>query len=360
MKKVVIIFIVFSLLLRLILAFSFFGSIDVDYAYEVTDIFKRGGNVYQESQQYHLSPFWLYLFGSLRKLADCLALPFFFLDKLPAIFADLGIGLFLLSVTNLARAALFSFNPITILVSSYHGNFDSLFLLPVLLAWYFFQKKDTFINKIFLSAIFLGIAVMIKSVPIILLPLFLINLKSWRNRFYYLILATLPFILISFPYLITSPRIFLLRNLAHKPNWAIFGPSLFLSNFLPRTSLEPLAKPLLALFLLISYLFFYFSPKRPLSLGILFVLLTFFVSSFYSALQYFLWPLPFLLLCGFSTTATVYSLLAGFFMAKFYYGWAQNPSWNGDLTTMLAAIVLYFLLLSLWIKVGLKVYQDEQ
>jgi len=109
----------------------------------------------------------------------------------------------------------FLLNPISIIISSAHGQLDSIPSLFVLLSISILMLKS---KKIFfyLSAILLGIAITIKPNPAMLIPLFLfykrINLKQ---RIIYLILIFIPIIVTLFPFLGQDPNEVLVRVLSY-------------------------------------------------------------------------------------------------------------------------------------------------
>jgi Gpi18-like mannosyltransferase len=74
--------------------------------------------------------------AAAQRLADATTWPFHFWIKLPSIIADLIIGWLLYtwprsihSVSAAQRAALYLFNPIVLLISAAHGQFDALVIL---------------------------------------------------------------------------------------------------------------------------------------------------------------------------------------------------------------------------------------
>jgi hypothetical protein len=90
---------------------------------------------------------------------------------------------------NAWKAGLFyALNPVTIMVSAYHGQFDALPCLFILLAWFFLRFQPTrrpWVNFLF-SSLSLGAAILSKSWPIFFLPLLIAKLTNWKMRLKYI------------------------------------------------------------------------------------------------------------------------------------------------------------------------------
>lgn len=86
---------------------------------------------------------------------------------------------------------LYALNPVTILVCAYHGQFDAVPVLFILLAWWCwksFSKRGMMLAAT-LSAICLGAGILDKGWPVLFLPIVLGQLPQWRLRVYYLALV---------------------------------------------------------------------------------------------------------------------------------------------------------------------------
>lgn len=112
-------------------------------------------------------------------------------------------------------SSLFLLNPISIIISSAHGQIDSITNLFVVISVFIL----TFYSKrlyVYLSAVFLGIALAIKPNPAMLIPLFLfyknLNLKQ---RIIYLALILAPLLLTIFPFLEDNPKLVFFKMLSY-------------------------------------------------------------------------------------------------------------------------------------------------
>jgi hypothetical protein len=157
-------------------------SLDVDHWMEVSALLENGINPYSATGYLNWPPVWmqsLYLIGTL---ARTLGLPF--LTVLQAcliavesalLLATLGLARRLLSPTDARRAVLFglALNPIAILLVCQHGNFDVIVALWIVLfvaALERFHRDRDPVDWLAACA-FLGLGILTKTVPVVLLPL---------------------------------------------------------------------------------------------------------------------------------------------------------------------------------------------
>ena len=160
-------------------------------------------NPYQAPRLYPYPPAWVWAEAGGAWLARRTGLSFAVLVKLPVLAADLGI------VALLARAGGsgplgamaawgYAVHPASLLVGGFHGQFDALALVLVLLSlrWLDRGRPDA-------SALGLAGGIAVKSFPVLLVPLF-----AWaahrdpRARLRYALLATVPVALALLPYAI--------------------------------------------------------------------------------------------------------------------------------------------------------------
>ncbi len=150
---------------------------------------------------YPYPPVWMWVEAGSEWLARHIpAVGFAVWVKLPILAADLLIVALLwhwgrrLGGGTLA-AWLYALHPISILITGFHGQFDSIAMLFVLLAVYWrVQKRPD------LSALALAGGIATKSFPVLLLPFFLLRAGGPRHAVRYLVLATLPGALLLVPF----------------------------------------------------------------------------------------------------------------------------------------------------------------
>lgn len=149
-------------------------------------------NVYDVTREYPYPPVWIWLVAGARWLASASGAPFYMVVKLPGTLADFGITFVLY---ELARArhgvsyrsalipALYALNPVVLLISAGHGQFDALVIFFLALAIYL--KRG--------CGLALGVAIALKGFPLLFLPYFLQRSdRSQRPRLF--ALALLPLV----------------------------------------------------------------------------------------------------------------------------------------------------------------------
>jgi hypothetical protein len=101
------------------------------------DIFSHGGNIYAETTRYIYGPVWYVLIGVLGRVSTLFpnsAQAYRFLLPLLLTSVDIGIFLFINRHFNRTAAILFFLNPISIIISGYHVQFDNIAILLGLIA----------------------------------------------------------------------------------------------------------------------------------------------------------------------------------------------------------------------------------
>jgi hypothetical protein len=256
-------------------------------------------NPYTAPRLYPYPPLWVWFEAGAGWL-ERYGAPFPIVVKLPVVLADVGIVALLLGWSRRA-AWMYAVHPVAILITGFHGQFDSLMLFFLLAAVRALEARAPDRSALALSA-----AMATKSVPVLLLPFFAsqASLGPPARRLRYVLLAVLPVVLILLPYAVADFGA-LRRELLGYSGIADFGwigawrGLLYLHDGrLLRSEpqhwgvLIPIAK---ALFLAAFAALLVFARRLALSLdrACLVVFLAFLV--FYGAIsaQYLLWPLPF-------------------------------------------------------------------
>jgi hypothetical protein len=166
----------------------------------VADAVAHHRDVYDLPGRYPYLPLQMYVFSAAAWVAANTHLPFLLLVKLPAIAADAALTV----IVGLAAAAIgrrrdaaaltigFALNPVSMLVTAYHGQFDALPVTFALGAWAILAfRRDRWALPV--SAILMGIAVADKTWPLLLAPILLWRLDGLRDRLRYVaIMAAVP------------------------------------------------------------------------------------------------------------------------------------------------------------------------
>ena len=212
---------------------------DIESFQRVSETFLRGEGVYSSpvvAGRHPYFPFQVYLIGVAMWLSKGTGLPFVSTVKWAPILADSGLTVLIFhailqSGSSTAQAfvssLLYAFNPVSVLVTAYHGQFDAESAFLLALSWYFWHFDSKPERKIVFSALALGLAVLNKTWPALFLPIVLLRLRSTRQRLAYgLITLAIPIIFTTL-YVVAfreDPNPLLKRALTHAgvPGW--WGP----------------------------------------------------------------------------------------------------------------------------------------
>ncbi len=345
-----------ALLLRLLVA-----SLTSGAGYDITSFHLQAQtvlehqNVYAVTDRYPYPPLWIWIVALVQWVATLTRIPFVWLVKWPGILGDcLTVGL-LRRYKSAAAALFYAVNPVSILITAGHGQFDGLVLALVIASWTLWHAQAD--QRRAWAALALGGAVALKGYPILLLPALLMGASSKTEQVRLTLWALTPLgvaVLIytllfgfepamvshilgytSFPYFGWAPYVYVLLH-----NW-------WLSGYL---SLEPwLSWSTRILVLTAPLVLVYTLRKRPLEQLWLATFLAFYALAPGLAAQYLLWVLPLLALVaidkGWWYSALAFPLLV-FFYLNSYPG---AVPWGQTLKTLVPADTWlgYYLLVNL-------------
>jgi hypothetical protein len=245
--------------------------------------------------------------------------------RLPAILADIGI---VLIVTRLLPGlptrllVLLALNPVSILVSGFHGNTDPVMIFFVVLAVYLLKTE-----RLAWAAAAFGMAINIKVVPLLLVPAILVYIwtrKSVRSVIVFAGIAAVVVLALSLPYLLSNPLAIEKATLGYRGMYGQWGISRILLAFPTSTAGHAIAARLtqtLVIVLTLALSVYLNRQKIDLiyQIGLIFFAL-FFLSSGV-AVQYLSWPVPFILVLGFWWSLAYYTS-AGLYIFLNYNHWS--------------------------------------
>lgn len=161
-------------------------------------------NPYAAPRLYPYPPVWMWFEAASEWLARRGLGSFAVLVKLPVLAADLGLVALLGAMgrargLGLAAAWTYALHPVALLIGAFHGQFEALALLPLLLAMAAFEA-----GRLDRAALALAAAIAVKSFPVLLLPFFLLALPGTSARVRFLVLSTLPVGLSLLPFAIAD------------------------------------------------------------------------------------------------------------------------------------------------------------
>lgn len=214
--------ILISLVIRIFLISQSRHVADIYLMYKMGITFLEGSNPYLSLDFNSYPPLAIYLEAISINISSSLRTEFVTVFKFWPNLADFILGFliykFLIKMkTKPVNAALwaifFLLNPVSIIISSVHGQIDSITNLFVVISVFIL----TFYHKrlyVYLSAIFLGIALAIKPNPVMLIPLFIFYKDlHLKQKIIYLMLIFSPLILTVFPFLGDNPKQVLFKML---------------------------------------------------------------------------------------------------------------------------------------------------
>lgn len=191
---------------------------DMDSWQIVSDLVLQGKNVYVNTHRYNYGPFWFLILGALRRIHDAVDLSNFGVESFHVVIAtflsliDFCISTVILRRWGLAPALIFFLNPLAILLTGAHSQFDNLGLLPGLIAWLMIEPADnknatpSHPARVWIgSALLMGISLSAKHV-LIFFPFWLLAcpaaLGALRRRITYVMISYGVFALILTPFVL--------------------------------------------------------------------------------------------------------------------------------------------------------------
>jgi len=299
--------IIVGLLIRLVITFIFYKSSSND----LTSFLDAGKIILEKKSIYPFLyfPFFPYL-GALAVFLKGLFPPLIFLKFVFTIF-DLGnlYLVYLLSKKNLKQTLLYAVNPITIICSNIHGQFDVVPIFFLLLAIYLLNR-----HKGISSMAAISFAIFTKTWPVLfIIPLF----KKLKNKLLFVLIFLIPVISILFhswffkvPILkIISP----IKN--YRGVYGYWGIGNILILFWP--TIDPLiAQIFRRAFFIIFFIYSFFPNNKNITKNILMIMLFFFIFNLTFGSQWLAWLVPFVILVRpknwiwFFITATIYLISA--------------------------------------------------
>ncbi|MBN2453350.1 MAG: hypothetical protein JXB40_03710 [Candidatus Omnitrophica bacterium] len=296
-------------------------------------------NIYSSTHMvFPYSPVSMFLPALCAKITIFTKIPFHIIMRFPAILADAFIALALYAVLSGTgrRGAyliglLYALNPVSILISSFHGN---IITIPTLFSFLAYTVLLFGVEKNYrLSALLLGLAIGFRGYPVLLLPLFLIKLKlPPAEKIKYAAYAIIPTALSFIPFLLLDWRSVMREVFAYSgfPDYgiaAILRAAYSLKNHilaygLPGNMLAALSGYTKILFLAVYAAILAASPKRKLASSILAVFVAFYFIYSGISSQYLIWVLPFAFLTR-DRMLKYYMIFATWALVNFY--WLYHP-----------------------------------
>ncbi len=320
-------------------------------------------NVYLSQVAHPYLPLQIYVFAAAAWMTDTIGGAFPFWTKLPGIVADTAMTVMIYQSVVRMRSKddalvsgwLFAFNPVMILVTAYQGQYDAIPLLLLVSAWYIFQFFQTHRASVVASSFVLGLGVLSKVFPVILLPILLLRMKRvshWLLAVSAVMVGPIAAILFYewlFPGSIL-PIVLRALNVGAIPGW--WGYSAILNVFHELTGLGNRLYTVIVqigrYWALIAAVIVILWQQRISALSsLLLTVLTLFVFMPNLGLQSLAWLIPLGLLMG-SVELGVYTLGAFIHMVVSYWGIHLTDGLYILLPALYAAVIIQLSSLTAW------------
>lgn len=302
-------------------------------------------------------PVAMYLVHAAKLVSRCTGWPFIPCLKIYTILADVGLALALYSTSrrldksvleSMSIGLLYALNPVTVVVTAYHGQLASIPMFFSLLAWCVWQLANSR-HRDFLAGALLGIAISIQSWPAVFALAFLRDASNNRKRIRFLLAVALLPIVLSLPYPLSRGipldafTVRLLRsNLLHKGDFGMWGGTWILQG-LARLSV-PFSAALYDLafdwgnFILLGLVllfFFFIFPKTNLITSLFNIVLLFYAFTAGWGIQWMVWIVPFLILAKGPRRTLLYSIVA----TVAYLAWYAGQFWGDNQLAQVTSII---------------------
>lgn len=147
----------------------------------VGDIAGHLHNVYAQTARYNYGPIFFCLLGFLYRISFLISsdpiLTYRVLVVSVLTLADLGIAFYIADRKNIKYALIFFLNPVSIIITGFHNQFDNIAVLSALCSLYFYNEDQGIGKKDYLFIIFMTVSLMIKHI-LFLVPVFILLKKG--------------------------------------------------------------------------------------------------------------------------------------------------------------------------------------
>lgn len=187
-------------------------------------------NVYAETSRYNYGMIFFCIQGLLYRVSqikpDSYEIIYRVLMVTTLTLADLGITYYIAKKFSLRKALIFFLNPISIIITGYHNQFDNIAILLALLTLVFYNEEDKFNKRDVGFVLTFALCLMTKHM-LFMLPAFLLlkNGLNWKKKIVYSCFPPFLFLLSFVPFVIGNEaalqgiinNVFLYRSFNNAP-----------------------------------------------------------------------------------------------------------------------------------------------
>ncbi len=290
---------------------------DINSYWIVGSLVLSGHDVYRDPAAFGHYPYLpgsLWLSALAKLLSARFELPFVVLVKLPSVVADsfmpacLSSGLLRRGASRplaLACGLVYALNPISMMVTAFHGQFDAIPLLGCVVAWSLMPSGDRQMSRVATvgAGLALGTAILAKTWPLLLVPAFVYTLRSWSHRITFAGLA------LAVPAIVTGVYVAFYHSpvsqlagttLGYNSIEGWWGPGLAFTiayhlRLMTITQIHPLSQMTDALVFVGVLVYLWRTRHGEITQACLFSLLIFMIISAGFSVQYLMWIVPFVI-----------------------------------------------------------------
>jgi len=286
------------------------ASYDIQSYKIVSNLVLRGEDVYSNPKtedRHPYFPFQMYWMALARWSASKFHIQFVKIVRLAPIFADIAIALFIyLNLRGRTRGPipligglLYAVSPLAVYVSAYHGQFDAIPALMILIALQWLPRSS------WKAGGWLGLGILIKSWPVLALPSLLAGTYGVKNKLTLFLTASIVVLASIGLYTLlyeSSPVNILIRAVGYNHGVGVWGYSYLgsmLSRYLPTYSGFHTWLLEMGRFITLAglALIFWFKARHEApQAGVLTILLGFIAITHAFSIQYLMWVVPFAIL----------------------------------------------------------------
>jgi hypothetical protein len=296
------------------------------------NLFINGEDIYSsplvEGRHPYL-PLMIYWIGLAQKISLSIGQPYELVYRLLPIAADVGICLLLFKLIKSSNidvafrcALLFAINPVSVFVSAYQGQFDSVIILFMLMA------VSSVSYSAWKTGIWMGLAILAKSWPVLALPSILTGFHSLQKKilvlFLVLLIPSIGVVLYAFIFK-SDIQVILSNALSYNRGLGVWGYTYFLRLvWILKPELEFIFSWIVEngrFFTLfgLGIVWFWRARHETPAAGILTILVSFLALTHAFAIQYLVWLIPFAIIDDNNRWLNIYTVTAYFYMVLVYF-----------------------------------------
>lgn len=179
----------------------------------VGDISSKLNNVYAETSRYNYAPVFFCILGICYWLSQLMAIDFVLTFRIFIVgiltFTDLLIMKWISEKYSLRAGLIFFLNPVSIIITGYHNQFDNIAVLMALLSCNFYNEEEEFNKKDIFFIAFLTMSLLVKHL-LYIFPFWILVKKHLplKKKFAYVFIPPLIFLLGFLPFALNSQAAF--------------------------------------------------------------------------------------------------------------------------------------------------------